>query len=85
MVLYVIKKYIVCLSVLKPIHSDKLDYIHDLYHIVYACCNQSERVVNIDDLVVGYTAVLQFIYNVQKRIAEENNLLTIFGELPYHE
>ena len=85
MVLYVIKKYIVCLSVLKPIHSDKLDYIHDLYHIVYACCNQSERVVNIDDLVVGYTAVLQFIYNVQKRIAEENNILTIFGELPYHE
>ena len=85
MVLYVIKKYIDCLSVLKPIHSDKLDYIHDLYHIVYACCYQTERVVNINDLLVGYTAVLEFIYNVQKNNMEENNILTVFGELPFHE
>lgn len=83
MVLYVIKKFIVCLSGKKEqIIQDRLDYIYDLYHFVNVCCCQYEKVVNIDDLVFAYDAILDFIYYV-----EENNvnILNAFSELPYHE
>jgi len=90
MVLYVIKQFIVCLSRKKElIIQDRLDYIYDLYHFVNVCCSQYEKVVNIDQLVFAYDAILDFIYNVEEnKEKEENetkNILTVFEELPYHE
>ena len=84
MVLYVIKKFIVCLSEKKElIIQDRLDYIFDLYHFVNVCCCQYEKVVNIDDLVFAYDGILQFIYNIEED--NVNNISTVFTELPFHE
>jgi hypothetical protein len=99
MVLYVIKKFIVCLSKKKElIIQDRLDYIYDLYHFVNVCCYQYEKVVSIDDLVFAYDAILDYISNVEYNDEDEedeedevnntnkaNNILTVFGELPFHE
>jgi hypothetical protein len=88
MVLYVIKKYIGCLYG-KRVIKEKLDYIYYLYHFVYLCCYQNERVANIDNLVVAYNAILLFIYKVKEldvnNIVEEYNNVSAFSELPYQE
>jgi hypothetical protein len=78
--------------------QDRLDYIYDLYHFVNVCCYQYEKVVSIDDLVFAYDAILDFISNVEYNDEDEedkedevnntnkaNNILTVFGELPFHE
>ena len=94
MVLYVIKKFIVCLSKKKElIIQDRLNYIYDLYHFVnVCCCYQNEKVVSIDDLVFVYDKILDFIYNVEdndvnNKKAQQNilHILNAFGELPFHE
>jgi hypothetical protein len=93
MVLYVIKKFIMCLSKKKElIIKDRLDYIYDLYHFVNVCCYQYEKVVSIDDLVFAYDAILDFISNVEyndvnNKKAQQNilGILNAFGELPFQE
>jgi serine/threonine protein kinase len=84
MVLYVIDKYTGCLYG-KRVIQGRLDYIHNLYKFVHACCYQTDRVVNINDLVVAYNEILNFIDNVKKNNMEENNILSVFRELPFHE
>ena len=82
MVLCVIKQYIVLIRKSKSVTYAKLDYIHELYIFVNICCNQREHVVNINDLVILYDGILQFISKVQRE--QTNNIMSLFRRFFYY-